>query len=99
MKGLPSTIEDASRNQFKEFPAHSLFYVERDYLRADMGYREGYNKKVVRNCRTCGQKPHEMFYARLHTGIDQFYVCQKHIPIQKEKYAVVEIDNSPGRIK
>jgi hypothetical protein len=96
---LPFTTEDALQNQFKEFPALCLFFVGQYYLRADMGYREGYNKKVVRNCRTCGQKPHEMFYARLHMGIDQFYVCQKHIPIPKEKYAVVEIDNRPGKLK
>ncbi len=55
--------------------------------------------KVIRQCRTCGQKPHSMFYARLRNGMEQFYVCITHTPMPMEKYAIVEIDNRPGRIK
>lgn len=54
---------------------------------------------IIRKCRTCGQRPRSMFYARLRNGMEQFYVCITHTPMPMEKYAIVEIDNRPGRIK
>lgn len=58
-----------------------------------MGYREGYNKKEIRNCETCKKKPDDMVYLREKTSPFFKYRCLEHAPIDREKYAMVEIDN------
>ncbi len=60
-----------------------------------MGYREGYNKKEIRACWICGGKPPDMVYVRERISPFWKYKCLDHAPIDKEKYAMVEIDNRP----
>ena len=60
-----------------------------------MAYREGYNKKVIRHCAVCNKKPNEMVYVRERVSPFWNYRCFDHAPIDKEKYAMVLIDNRP----
>ena len=60
-----------------------------------MAYREGYNKKVIRHCEVCNKKPNEMVYVRERVSPFWDYRCIDHAPFDKEKYAMVLIDNRP----
>ena len=60
-----------------------------------MAYREGYNKKVIRHCEVCNKKPNEMVYVRERVSPFWDYRCFDHAPFDKEKYAMVLIDNRP----
>lgn len=62
-----------------------------------MAYREGYNKKVIRHCAVFNKKPNEMVYVRERVSPFWDYICfdHAHAPFDKEKYAMVLIDNRP----
>lgn len=52
-------------------------------------------KKEIRACDTCGKKEFEMVYVREKISPFWKYKCLTHAPKDKEKYAMVEIDNRP----
>jgi hypothetical protein len=58
-----------------------------------MAYRVSYNKKEIRSCDTCHKKADEMVYVREKISPFWKYKCLDHAPIDKERYAMVEIDN------
>lgn len=60
-----------------------------------MAYRQVYNQKEIRHCETCGKKFDDMVYVREKTSPFWKYKCLTHAPNDKEKYAMVEIDNRP----
>ncbi len=64
-----------------------------------MVYREGSNKKEIRSCDTCHKKADDMVYIRERISPFWKYKCLEHAPIDKENYAMVEIDNRPWRIQ
>ena len=52
-------------------------------------------KKDIRQCDTCKKKPDDMLYVRERTSPFWKYLCPEHAPIDRETYAMVEIDNRP----
>ncbi len=58
-----------------------------------MPYSTWQNHKEVRSCKTCRQKKDEMLYVRERKRHEWFYSCLEHAPFDREKYAMVEIDN------
>lgn len=50
-------------------------------------------KKEIRSCKTCNKKKPEMLYVRDKKWHEWFYTCLEHAPFDREKYAMVEIDN------
>ena len=60
-----------------------------------MDRKLGLNKKEIRNCSICKKKENDMMYVRERNSPFWFYRCLSHAPLDKQKYAMVEIDNRP----
>jgi hypothetical protein len=58
-----------------------------------MAYSTLKSDKEIRSCKTCRQKKDEMLYVRERKRHEWFYSCLEHAPFDREKYAMVEIDN------
>jgi len=58
-----------------------------------MAYKRPSIKKEIRSCDTCGKKEFEIVYVREKISPFWKYKCLYHAPIDREKYAMVEIDN------
>ena len=61
-----------------------------------MGYPQDYNKKEIRKCELCDASPGLMFYIRPRNWHLWSYRCPDCAQMDRETYAMVEIDNLPG---